>query len=124
MSYYSEVTIRCEEKAFEMFKEAWQKAEMAPDKVLKTNDETGDYIIQWEMVKWDTDYPEVAAINNVIKKLNELQDSSDPKDEGLGYKFLKIGENIGDIETDQNDWEIELYVIQCADIPDGDTIEV
>lgn len=124
MSYYSEVTIRCEEKAFEMFKEAWQKAEMAPDKVLKTNDETGDYIIQWEMVKWDTDYPEVAAINNVIKKLNELQDPSDPKDEGLGYKFLKIGENIGDIETDQNDWEIELYVIQCADIPDGDTIEV
>lgn len=25
MGYYSEVTIRCEEKAFEMFKEAWKK---------------------------------------------------------------------------------------------------
>lgn len=124
MAYYSEVTIRCEEKAFEMFKEAWKKAEMTPDKVLKTNDGTGDYIIQWDMVRWDTDYPEVAAINNVIKKLNELQDPSDTKDEGLGYKFLRIGENIGDIETNQNDWEIELYVIQCADIPDGDTIEV
>lgn len=36
----------------------------------------------------------------------------------------QLGENLGDIETDQNDWEIELYVIQCADIPDGDTIEV
>lgn len=124
MEYYSEVTIRCEEKAFEMFKEAWKKTEMIPDKVLKTNDNTGDYIIQWEMVRWDTDYPEVAAINDVIKKLNELQDPSDTKDEGLGYKFMRVGENLGDIETDQNDWEIELYVIQCADIPDGDTIEV
>lgn len=124
MGYYSEVTIRCEEKAFEMFKKAWQKAEMTLDKVLKTNDNTGDYIIQWEMVRWDTDYPEVAAINDVIKKLNELQDPSDTKDEGLGYKFMRVGENLGDIETDQNDWEIELYVIQCADIPDGDTIEV
>lgn len=124
MAYYSEVTIRCEEKAFEMFKEAWKKAEMTPDKVLKTNDGTGDYIIQWDMVRWDTDYPEVAAINDVIKKLNELQDPSDTKDEGLGYKFLKIGENIGDVETDQNDWEIELYAIQRADIPDGDAIEV
>lgn len=124
MGYYSEVTIRCEEKAFEMFKEAWKKAEMTPDKVLKTNDNNGDYIIQWEMVRWDTDYPEVAAINDVIKKLNELQDPSDTKDEGLGYKFMRVGENLGDIETDQNDWEIELYVIQCADIPDGDTIEV
>lgn len=37
---------------------------------------------------------------------------------------MRVGENLGDIETDQNDWEIELYVIQCADIPDGDTIEV
>lgn len=124
MGYYSDVTIRCEEKAFEMFKEAWKKAEMTPDKVLKTNDGTGDYIIQWNMVRWDTDYPEVAAINDVIKKLNELQDPSDTKDEGLGYKFMRVGENLGDIETDQNDWEIELYVIQCADIPDGDTIEV
>lgn len=124
MGYYSEVTIRCEEKAFEMFKEAWKKAEMTPDKVLKTNDGTEDYIIQWNMVRWDTDYPEVAAINDVIKKLNELQDPSDTKDEGLGYKFMRIGENLGDVETDQNDWEIELYVIQCADIPDGDTIEV
>lgn len=124
MGYYSEVTIRCEEKAFEMFKEAWKKAEMTPDKVLKTNDSTGDYIIQWNMVRWDTDYPEVAAINDVIKKLNELQDPSDTKDEGLGYKFMRVGENLGDIETEQNDWEIELYVIQCADIPDGDTIEV
>lgn len=124
MGYYSEVTIRCEEKAFEMFKEAWKKAEMTPDKVLKTNDNTGDYIIQWNIVRWDTDYPEVAAIKDVIKKLNELQDPSDTKDEGLGYKFMRIGENLGDIETDQNDWEIDLYVIQYADIPDGDTIEV
>lgn len=124
MGYYSEVTIRCEEKAFEMFKEAWKKAEMTPDKVLKTNDGTEDYIIQWQRVKWDTYYLDVAAINDVIKKLNELQDPSDAKDEGLGYKFMRVGENLGDIETDQNDWEIELYVIQCADIPDGDTIEV
>lgn len=124
MGYYSEVTIRCEEKAFEMFKEAWKKAAMTPDKVLKTNDGTGDYIIQWDMVRWDTDYPEVAAINDVIKKLNELQDPSDTKDEELGYKFMRVGENLGDIETEQNDGEIELYVIQCADIPDGDTIEV
>lgn len=124
MGYYSEVTIRCEEKAFEMFKEAWKKAEMTPDKVLKTNDGTEDYIIQWQRVKWDTYYLDVAAINDVIKKLNELQDPSDTKDEGLGYKFMRVGENLGDIETDQNDWEIKLYVIQCADIPDGDTIEV
>lgn len=124
MGYYSEVTIRCEEKAFEMFKEAWKKADITPDKVLKTNDDTGDYIIQWGTVKWDTYYLDVAAINNVIKKLNELQDPSDTKNEGLGYKFLRIGENIGDVETDQNDWEIELYAIQRADIPDGDTIEV
>lgn len=124
MGYYSEVTIRCEEKAFEMFKEAWKKAEMTPDKVLKTNDGTEDYIIQWQRVKWNTYYLDVAAINDVIKKLNELQDPSDTKDEGLGYKFMRVGENLGDIETEQNDWEIELYVIQCADIPDGDTIEV
>lgn len=97
---------------------------MTPDKVLKINDNTGDYIIQWQRVKWDTYYLDVAAINDAIKKLNELQDPSDTKDEGLGYKFMRVGENLGDIETEQNDWEIELYVIQCADIPDGDAIEV
>ena len=36
MGYRSDVTIRCEEKAFQMFKTAWEKADFKPHRILES----------------------------------------------------------------------------------------
>ena len=57
MGYRSEVAIRCQDKAFEMFEKAW--GELIPDKVFHNEN---DHLIYWDWVKWYKDYPEVSAI--------------------------------------------------------------
>lgn len=124
MGSYSEVTIRCEKRAFEMISEACRKENFIPDKVLK-DEKLDEYTLQWEFVRWEPNIWEdkdVKAVDAVLKKLDELQDPNEKaetgEETGYGYKFIRIGEDIGDIEQRQNDWDIELYVIERADIPE------
>lgn len=54
-----------------------------------------------------------------MDKLDELQDPNDYNETGYGYRFMRLGENDDDVETRENDWNIELWMIRKIDIPDG-----
>lgn len=103
MGYRSDVGIKCEQKAFEMFREAYEKHDFLPQYIYKDGD---FYTIVWEWVKWYEGYPEIAAITEVMDKL-----SSDDYDyEGYSYAFNRIGESDDDNEHRDNDWDLEFYI--------------
>lgn len=114
MGYRSEVAIKCEEKAFELFKSVFAKEELyiKPDNIYK---DENDYILYWDWVKWCDDYEGVKEITNVMCDL----DDHGNEDGGYGYKFIRLGEDDNDVETSSNDWSIELWMIRKIDIPDG-----
>ena len=116
MGYRSEVAIKCEENAFEMFKEVCRKVNYLPDKIYK---EGNEYILYWDWTKWYEDFDWIQAIISVMDRLDKLNDSKSDKDTGYGYKFLRLGEDDTDIETRENDWNIELWMKREIDIPDG-----
>lgn len=116
MGYRSEVGIKCEEKAYEMLKETCHKINYMPDKIYKEGDL---YILWWDAIKWYEEYKDIAAIVNTLDKLDELQDPNDYETTGHGYKFIRLGENDDDVETRENDWDIELWMLRKIDIPDG-----
>jgi hypothetical protein len=113
MGYRSEVAIRCQDKAFEMFEKAW--GESIPDKVIRKGD--NDNLIYWDWVKWYSDYPDILDINSVMNKLDEYENDEAIKEQ-LGYKFLRLGEDDSDVETRSNNWEIELWMIRQIDLSD------
>jgi hypothetical protein len=119
MGYRSEVTIICESKAYEMFKNAWKKVEFKPD-VIRTN---GDhYAIQWSWVKRYSGYEDVKAIEEVMKKLDrEPYCVDDCAEEGYAYHQIEIGED-NRTEERSNDWATEVasdYYVTCSvEIPD------
>ena len=112
MGYRSEVAIRCHDKAFEMFEKAW--GELIPDKVFHNEN---DHLIYWDWVKWYEDYPEVSAIENVMSKLNEL-DIDEAIENKMGYKFIRLGEDNDDVETKENTYVIELWMVRKIDLSD------
>ena len=116
MGYRSEVAIKCKEKAFDMLIDTCKETGLMPDTVYKDCD---DFLLYWDWIKWYNDYNDVAAIENTLDKLDELHDHDDDQETGYGYKFMRIGEDDGDVETRENDWDIELWMVRKIDIPDG-----
>lgn len=112
MGYYSEVAIKCEEKAFKLFEEVFSKKELyvEPDHIYKDGD---DYIIHWDWIKWYDGFEGVDAITDVMETLN------DNTTDGYGYRFMRLGEDDNDTETMENDYDIDLWMIRKIDIPDG-----
>lgn len=116
MGYYSEVAIKCGKKAYGMLKETCTRLIM-PDKIFKDGDE---YILHWDWIRWDENEDIIKKIKNTFNKLDELQDEQDDDDAtGYGYKFIRIGESNNDVETRENDEDIELCIICKIDIPDN-----
>ena len=111
MGYRSEVAIKCEEKAFEMLRETYKRVDLVPDKVYKDGD---CFILYWDWIKWYEDYDDISAIEEVMSKLDRLNDTT-----GYGYRFMRLGENDDDVEIRQNNYDIELWMIRKIDIPDG-----
>lgn len=99
-----------------MLKRTCHDASIIPDKIFKDGDE---YILYWEWINWYEYYENVSAIIKTLDKLDELQDPNNYEDTGYGYRFVRIGEDNNDIETRENDWDIELHLIRKIDIPDG-----
>lgn len=113
---YSEVAIKCEEKAYKILKKICGEIDFMPDKIYKDENE---YIFYWDWVKWSTNYKEISEIEKVLDKFDDLQEPYPNENTGYGYKFLRIGEIDDDIETRENDWEIKLSIIRKIDIPDN-----
>lgn len=116
MGYRSEVAIKCEKKAFEMFRETYNKVDFPPDKVYKDGKH---FILYWDWVKWYDTYEDVGAVESVMDELNELQDLNNGEETGYGYRFMRLGEEDNDIETRENSWDIELWMTRKIDIPEG-----
>lgn len=110
MGYYSEVAIQCEEKAYERFKETFTEYSQ-PNEIFKDGDR---YIIHWDSVKWYDYFDEVKAVTKIM---DELDDECNEIGDGLGYGFMRIGEDLTDIDTRSNDYDLELYVNRSIDIP-------
>lgn len=114
MGYRSEVGIKCREKAFELFRKAIIEQAFFPSKVYKNN--SGEYTIYWSWVKWYDGYPEVSAIEDVMKILNK---ESYADNEEYGYRFLRIGEDQDDNEERENDYSLDFYIERSIYIEEG-----
>lgn len=117
MGYRSDVGIKCNKKAYEMFVEAAKANDIMPDHVYKNS--CSEYTLFWNCVKWYDHYSDVQSIENVMQKLDEMHEVYE---DFLGYKFIRIGEEFGDIETRTNDYEIDFYVTRTFDV-DGVEVE-
>lgn len=88
MGYRSDIAIRCEEKAFQEFKTAWEKVDFKPSTILSTEDDGNyTYILEWNWVKWYQDFEEVEKITEVCRTLDGKNE------DGFAYKFIRIGED-------------------------------
>lgn len=68
MGYRSDVTIRCEEKAFQMFKTAWEKADFKPHRILELGEDGNyTYILNWNWVKWYREFENEAEYNKTMQ---------------------------------------------------------
>lgn len=103
MGYYSEVSIQCEVKAFDMIIKSIKQHnsehsyKFYPDGILKKGNE---YVIQWNYVKWYSDFTDIRAVEEVLSELDEYKESD--KIDGFRYDFLRLGEETGDIEMRSN----------------------
>ena len=100
MGYRSEIVITLSKEAKKILEE---KLDNLPDEeaeniesMLSSSDthfihESGAELYHWTWIKWYNSYPEVAFIEDF---LNSLDDEGHNED----YCFLRIGEDLGDIE--------------------------
>ena len=118
MGYYSEVGIKCRKKAFEMFKETWIEHKIRPHEIM-FDAERNEYLIVWNCTKWYNEFKDVAAITEVMDKLDDMPDADIEAEDGYGYTFTRIGEDTCDIESRTNNYEVELWVRRELDIDPG-----
>lgn len=117
MGYRSEVGIKCQEKAFEMFKNTYAEVGLMPDRIYEEDD---CKIIYFDWIKWY--HPEFDDINAMVKLMDELDrlqekySEEEIYDKELGYKFIRIGEDDSDIEQKSNTYDIEFWVKRCIDL--------
>lgn len=102
MGYRSDVSIICEEKAFEMLKEVWYEIDFEPDKVL--SNDNNEYIIQWEFVEWYHNLPAIEMLEEVLNMLDEEYDEM----KGYAYKEIRVGTD-GAVEENCNTRGSEIY---------------
>lgn len=122
MGYRSEVGIKCDEKAYEIFMQVAKENYIVPDCVyMDDNGKHAQYTMLWNCVKWYDYYSDVKAIENVMQQLDETHE--DGSYDGLGYKFVRIGEDYDDIEERTNDYNIEFWITRTIDVS-GVEIEI
>ena len=115
MGYRSEVGIKCDDRAYEMFMQAAKENNIVPDCVYKDdNGNPVEYTMLWNCVKWYDYYSDVKAVESVMQQLDQPHEAGSY--DGLGYKFVRIGESYDDIEERTNEYDIELWVTRTLDI--------
>ena len=87
------------------------------DTVMEYNAEKEIYerTIAWYIVKWYNDYVSVLSINQAMDKIRELIFDDNP--EVLGLQFIRLGEDITDVE-EFYDGEIcdSMYVSRAIEL--------
>ena len=115
MGYRSDVTVRCEEKAFQMFKEAWEKFDFKPHGIFESVEAGGyTYTLIWSCVKWYDDFEEVDGIMDVCYSLDEKNE------DGYAYKMIEIGEdNATEEYANEVGYDVfaDFYVVVDVNLP-------
>ena len=113
MGYYSDVKVICGNKAYEELKQVWEKVHLTPNRV--TSDGKSSWLIEWDYVKW---YPNFEDVNAIEKTVNRIA-----YDESDGIYFVRVGEDINDVEYFGNDkgydlTDYEFYPTVIIEVPD------
>lgn len=118
MGYYSDVTIRCRESAYDKFKSLWQNIEGFPEptNIRRIDD---DFYIQWLNVKWNNYYLDFNLspenyVDNTCDSLDEIDTKTDP---ASSYCMCIIGEELEDITIRQNDCDYNINLVREVVIP-------
>lgn len=125
MGYRSEVAIKCQDKAFEMFKKTYSECGLMPDKIYEEDD---CKIIYFSWIKWyHPEFDDIVAMEKTMDELDRLlnkeyYDDDAIYDQKLGYKFLRLGEDESDVEHRTNCYHIELWVKREIDLDNAKEI--
>lgn len=106
MGYYSEVALCLTQKAYTRLQ---AKVAEIEDRVTKYEVENflptaefseteGDALFYWSNVKWYEDYREIDFL------MSFLYEEMDAKEDEEQYLFMRIGETLGDIQTEGAYW--------------------
>lgn len=117
MGYRSDVSIRCEAKAFHRLMSVCRENKFFPEEIYKSEN-ANTYTVCWTWVKWYDGYPEVDAVMNALAEFDRLHNEDAKEPDNLGYSFIRLGEETADIETQTNDYNIDFYVTRDIDTPD------
>ncbi len=99
MGYYSDVRLSVSKEGYEQlssFIESWCKKEESInpleycDKLFRSEE---GYLICWNDWKWYDFFPEIKAVYEGLKNLEETN---------FSYDYCRLGEEIGDVETCYN----------------------
>lgn len=122
MAMRSAVTIQIQEKGYEMIRKAmadysrinhWN---FEPDRIYRNGD---DYILQWDSIRWYSDYDDVFVIKNVLNELKGKKDSSGSVIDGYKFGLMEVSEdNQSDVDSNDSTYP-QIYVEAYVPIPDG-----
>ena len=108
MGFYSNVTIMAQPKAYEMIMDSIKEFNktssypMKPNSIKKGNiDYIGEfYILNWNWVKWYSEFKDVQSVESVLDELRNNHDES----ECFGYKQVIFNEDYPDAFSRQNSY--------------------
>ena len=82
------------------------------DNLIKDYDGDGNLLICWDNIKWYEGYPAIDKIGSFIS--NPLDYGPELDDDVVDhFRFVRIGEEPGDVETDG--YGFEIYINQSID---------
>lgn len=118
MGYSSKVGIMCEPGAYYLLKEAIDNGGGLKPDTIKF-DGVEDYFLEWGWTKWYSDYPEIKAIEDVLRRLNNPKESDPWYDDFESYRYhmIRVGEESGDIEEKSNEYCFDFSTTTIFDVP-------
>ena len=108
MGYRSVVYLKTTSEGYTMMKQMNDRTKEKEDKVLayaevyKTS--SGNYKICWEDIKWYDSYKQIQNVNEVMSLMDEQE---------IPYSFIRIGEEVGDVEHRRSYPEDMPYEIEA-----------
>lgn len=112
MNEKSNVTIICEQKAYELFRDALKMVDAKPDLVQKNEDH---YILKWNSIRWYTSNDDIFLLEKTMTILDEKTINPSSKIEpGYSYHKFDITED-REIDERCNNWQspIGYYKVMC-----------
>jgi len=108
MGYNSQVLLVINKEKFHKYEQEFKKCIQDCDTISETEDA---YQFAWDCVKWYEGYDDVDAVDNLLSELDEED-----------YGFIRIGEELNDVETKGCPWHFEAEVCRSIEYDDSKSI--